>query len=795
MPKVADTPEVTGLPAETPLSQAVAPKINVVDYSSQFKGIGKGFSDAMRAKTAQETEDSKIKIQDAVNKYMFRVSPWLVGEKGPLKKYGDQVLGKDKTGKDFFLSSTSEMSKWADMGVEEFAMNAAEEDEYRRRLIVVDKGYLSSLTNHYEQQKHQWKLNTFATEGQRAALNISQGGNVTANLSTIEASVRKAKALNGEPIDNTIIHSEAQTLAGQGVKQYLETLVAMGREDDANTYLAKETTQKALTPEMKMAMHTYMQTALEAKATKVAANNAVWQFGREQSQEGKLTTSVTQNGGLPESYVKSNPAVLGNLTPEQYDALDPRRKAEYVRKGMATVIDTYGGNTDMAMLEVALVQEGYSQEDARAKVREGLTKASTEGRVFTLNEGKDLLSTEGKGRLTRMVNQYKTDVAKDVVPTYENIYRLISENSPYATKEELHNRTMFALTKAQEQKQMQDAQNSASIVSMWNSIRNGGDVLDYKSDPAYQNLQPSQRALLDKAIKRYAVDKTYDIVGDSALFAELNIHPDQLKQLSDGDFILLGADLNSQQMEILERQRDAMKAGVKMDGVPDLQTARSYIANNWYMFNDASLDINSDKGKAKMGFLLAAVEPKLRELSLTGKATRENVEDVVRSMLMSSYSSLGDGLTNLSNMKNVKTETRKALAGMFGTEPEALTGYDGVLAMTKVLYDPFVELNTSKIPLDARARIVDAYKKVNNGKIPDERVLAGMYLYMCQQDKLQLGQYGIGELAYPLPKPGTLDYLKTAPVTLDMGAEAIGEDPLLYLSSDGNGTDTYWGGD
>lgn len=792
MPKVADTPEVTGLPKETPLVQATAPKMNIIDYSSQFRGVGRNLSEAMRAKTQQDTEDSKVKIQDAVNKYMFRVSPWLVGEKGPLKKYGDQVLGKDKSGKDFFLSSTSKMSGWADMGVEEFAMNSEEEAEYRRQLLKIDKGYLSSLTNHYEQQKHQWRINTYATEGERAALNITQGGDVTANLSAIEASVRKAKALNGEPIDSVLIHTEAQNLAGQGVQQHLQTLVAMGREEDANIYLAKETTQKALTPEMKIATHRYMQAALEAKATKVSADNAVWQFDREQSQEGKLTTTVVQNGGLPESYVKGTPEVLGNLTPEQYDALDPRRKAEYNRKGLMQVIDRYGGNTDMAMLEVVLVQDGFSPDGARTRVQEGLAKAAQEGRVFTLNEGRDLLSSEGKSRLTRMVNQYKTDVAKDVVPTYDNIYKLISDNSPFATKEELHNRTMVALSKATEQKQMRDAQNSASISAIWNNIRNGGDVLDYKSDPAYQNLQPSQRALLDKVIRRYAIDKTYDKIGDSALFAELNLHPEQLKQLTDGDFILLGANLSSQQMEILERQRDAMKAGVEMTGTPDLKTAQEYIKNNWYLFNDASLDPNKTEGKEKLGFLLAAVEPKLRELALTGKSSRENVEAVVKNTLMTSFSSLGGGVTRLANMKSVNANTRKALADMLGTEPEALTGRDGVLAMSKILYDPFAEIDTSKIPLDARARILDVYEKTHEGRAPDDRLLAVMYLMSCQQDKLQLKQFGTEELAHPLPKPGVTEYLRSAPVALSIGDEAIDEDALMYLNSDRSEANINW---
>lgn len=771
MPKVADTPEVTNLPGETPYAQMTAPRLNIVDYSEQFKVVDRGLRAASRAKAEKDTADARAKIQDAVNMYAQRATFSLTSEGGALTRQGSQVLGKDKKGRNFMLGVSEDLTKIENYCRDEAGLTPEEAEEYRRRLVPLNKDYWSRTASHYATQHRQWQVNVYNNQGAQAALNITHGGSVTDNLRAIEDATRRAYAVQGLPINNELIHEQAQQKASAGVLQHLQTLVAMGDEEGASVYLAKTSTQKALTPEFKIATNNYVQSALQTKATKLSADNAVWQYSQEQTQAGKFTTAVIQNGALPEAYVKQAD-VLGNLTPEQYDALDPRRKAEYQRKSVEAVVSRYGGNVELAMLEVTLVQDGKTPEEAQALLKERVDKA-TNG--LASYEFTDTLSTEGKGRYTRMLNRYKTDVSKDSAPTYEELYKIVQANSPFASPEELQARTALAMTKATEYRQMQDAQNSASISAMVNNIRNGGDITDYKTDPAYSNLQPSERAALDQWVSRYQ-SGAYDKVGDAELFSELLYQPGKLARLTDGQFLLLGAQLDSQQMMILERQREAMKQGVKMGGAPDLNEAQKYIYTHWELFDDGKIDRNSKEGKEKMGYLLNMVEPRLRQLQAVGKTTTKDVEDAVQDVLRGSYSSVGGGIIKLAEMKEVKPTTRNAIANMLDVSPEALKGQQGVLAMSRVLLDPSVRLDTGKIPLDVRQQIIDTYREAT-GKVPNDHILAVLYIYQCQTDKLNLDKLGVVSLINPPAIPSTYEYIQ-APFT--------GSTPGMY-GADENG--------
>ena len=99
--RVADTPEVSPLPATEPGPGYTTPRIFAVDYTGEPLKVTQTLSEAGRLREEARRADVKLKVQDAVTHYQFDLRQYMTAEKGPLQKQGSQVLGKDLDGRDY----------------------------------------------------------------------------------------------------------------------------------------------------------------------------------------------------------------------------------------------------------------------------------------------------------------------------------------------------------------------------------------------------------------------------------------------------------------------------------------------------------------------------------------------------------------------------------------------------------------------------------------------------------------------------------------------------------------------
>ena len=767
MPKVADTPEVYTLPQESAGARVTAPTMNQVDYSGVIPKAQNAFSAYHRGKDDADRAASKAKIQDAVNMYASRVSSWLVQDGGPLRKHQRQVLGKTEDGREFFQGVSDGMEKIAASYVPEFGMSSEEEAEYRRQLVALNKGYWERANAHYAQEKLSYNLGVLSTKADRAALNIQQGGNVVANMATIEGCVRNAFGLKGEAYDNAVIKEHARTIAAQGVQGYIANLIAQGKEGEASLYLAQKTTQGALNAADKIKFRNQVEEALEARATKDSANNTAVTLLSRSTPTGVAHGVFAANGGLPQDFVKATAAQMGV---KDFDSLDDRRKEYYAQKATDEVLSHFGGNTKLAFAAFAYMKENnVDWETARSNIDIRMKAAVLDGKPAESAIDGLLVSPAAKGSFTRMYNSYVTKTAYDTPPSVEDCYAEVNRTSPFASEEQKWVRASAAQKLISEAYARRKVVESSTVESYFDGLHQGKAPQDLITINGYSDLPPAVKENLRVITQRF-LNGTYDSVGDGAMFEAINTNPTKLSRMTDGEFLQLGRYLNAQQMEILQRQRDALSNGVKMDGKYDTATAKSIIQQMWAHGLGINLEQESQEGKALMGNLLMAVDGPLRRLSLTGKDSYDEMKRTISSTLGTLVVGKGlgpkDGITNLANMQRLSTANQELMAKALQVDPTALANYEGVRAFIDLLYNPSFQLMDQAVVGSQRQRIVEAYKAANGGKVPDEKTILITAMYLNERDKDQLGAlYGADQTAKllkPAPSPSIIDYVTNA---------------------------------
>lgn len=80
--------------------------------------------------------------------------------------------------------------------------------------------------------------------------------------------------------------------------------------------------------------------------------------------------------------------------------------------------------------------------------------------------------------------------------------------------------------------------------------------------------------------------------------------------------MLLASQLDSQELQILENQRAALKNGVKMDDAVPYSDINQIIDENWGDLGIKEQRESTD-GKALKGYLVGYVAPVIRQLKLT----------------------------------------------------------------------------------------------------------------------------------------------------------------------------------
>ena len=763
MPRVADTPAVDPMPSVAAGPGYSTPTFRTNDYIPEIIKGQQTVSAGLRAQEEKDREVAKTKIQDAVNMYASRASSFLVQDGGPLQMEQRQVMGKDD-GKTFFVKASADLGKIADQYVPEFAMTAEEEKEYRRRLVPLNKGYWAQLNDHYAQEKLAYQLDVEGVRVDRAKLNISQGGNVTANLSVIRDSVKRAMNLKGQVIDNKTVNHLTQLAAEQGVSEYIKFLIDNNRQADASTYLQLATTQGAITPEFAFEQRKTVEEALAARAVKDGASNAYAELKAMYSPVGRAQTALRANGGVNPEWGKAMAASQGVTN---WDQLDDRRKRAYERDAIESAMTQYGGDTTLAFVSLIVgSRSGMTPEQTKKWMDENLALATKDGNpagIINYLEGPE------KAALTRSINAYNSAMNRDFAPTDAEIMAEVKRVRPFATEGEI------AAT-VKQAKELIDAEIAysrtewdATVSSVNNALLNGASQADIVTTPGYSKLPPSYKNRLSKMVDR-KLSGAYDAVGDSALFVDLNNNPTQLSALSDGQFELLASQLNSQQMQILRDQRDAMKAGIKMTGKWDSAQATEIIKEQWWKLGQRE-DWDSAEGKRRIAELLQLVAPELRAYSLQKgeNMSYDDMKNIIVTRLTAPLARkagfFDEGITSFAELKSVSDDTRLLLADAFGIrDADVLKGFEGVKALMAV-GDVSVPVSAAKVSLPMKARIVDAYKKAT-GKTPDDRTIVYLAACMLEKDSLSLGKT-IGEsgteLLQPLPGLSASDYVAGIP--------------------------------
>lgn len=790
MPRVADTPAVDPMPTTAAGPGYTTPTFRTNDYIPEIVRGQKLVSEGLRAQEEKDREAAKTKIQDAVNMYASRASSFLVEDGGPLQMKQKQVMGKDD-GRTFFVKASADLGKIADQYVPEFGMTAEEEQEYRRRLVPLNKGYWSQLNDHYANQKLAYELDVQGVRVDRAKLNIAQGGNVTANLAVIRDGVKRAMNLKGQVIDNKYVNHLTQLAAEQGVSEYIKFLIDNNRQADASTYLQLATTQGAITPEFAFEQRQTVETALAARAAKDGASNAYAELKELYSPVGRAQTALRANGGVNPEWGRAMAVSQGV---KDWDQLDDRRKRSYERDAIASAMTQYGGDTTLAFVSLIVGSRGgMSQEKTKEWMDENLALAAKDGNPAGIV---GYLEPPEKAALTRALNTYNAAMNRDFAPTDAEIMAEVKRVRPFATEGEIADTVKQTKELIKAQLAYSRTEWDATVSSVNSALLNGASQADIVTTPGYSKLPPSYKNRLSKMVER-KLSGAFDVVGDSALFVDLNNNPTELSLLSDGRFELLASELNAQQKQILRDQRDAMKAGVKMTGKWDSAQATEIIKENWGQLGQTE-DWNSADGKKRTAELLQLVAPDLRARSLQKgeNVSYTEMKDIILARLNTPLAKkagwFDDGITALGSLTAVSDDARRLLADALGVrDADALKGFEGVKALRAVT-DITVPVSAAKVPLPIRARIVDAYKGAT-GVTPDDRTIVFLAACMYQKDSLSLtklmGKEG-AKLLTERPSVGIMDYIEGVPalgrITGGSGFDIVDETPGLSGSSGGS---------
>ena len=303
----------------------------------------------------------------------------------------------------------------------------------------------------------------------------------------------------------------------------------------------------------------------------------------------------------------------------------------------------------------------------------------------------------------------------------------------------------------------------------------------------YSDLPPSFKNHLAAAAERIT-SGDIDKVGDPVLFQALNSDPTKLASLSDGEFMLLASQLDSQELQILENQRAALKNGVKMDDAVPYSDINQIIDENWGDLGIKEQRESTD-GKALKGYLVGYVAPVIRQLKLTkGPLSHaeltKHVLDILGTKVNKPGGIFSDGQTNVANWGSTEGSTREILAKAFGVQDEAaLKGRAGVNLFLKLKNAPSVSVTDEYLPLPLRTRIREAYKGAF-GKLPDARTTVYLAACMSEGDKIQvadvLGADGAARLMKAPESLSITDYIPEGPATQRGGRPYVEiYDPLV----------------
>lgn len=729
--RVADTPEVSPLPATEPGPGYTTPRIFTVDYTGEPLKAVQTLSEAGRLREEARRADVKLKLNEAADMYYMKARELLVGEGGLLQRTGKQVTEK-LNGKTFQEQAYDTLTGIENDLGSDFQLNDEERLAYHHKILGYNKQFYPAIVEHEATQKRAYAVNVQQNNIAVQAAIVSEGGNVDRAFRNVYNGYAELARIQGTQHNPKLFTSRAKVAVTQGASQYIANCILQGEPEKAQLWLNSnaQNVEKYVTADGLVNMQTTIKAALQAKQDNIASNAAAMRIAQNRTTPGALTTTL-ENDPAYKLILDNFMADAAEKKGAQGWETNEQSRRSYRQEGVSDFIVRMGGvEAASAVLAVAKVSGG-TVEKAQAAVQSAIEQAAKAGNAQDFTK---FLPPEAAAAYGDVMKRYQARL--NHVATLDDYIADDTLHSPFSAPEDRLRRATIAKQKGDAIQAMRDGQDLATLNLLAEQYLQGN--FDTTRFPQAAQLSPQAKLANDRLRAKIAMG-TYATNVDTDLVYSLINNPEILKNLTELQLAQMRSRLGEQGWDTVQRRRRELAAG----GVPgevNLGTIenvlRDVAADHLGMSN---ADANSSDGKITLFYLSRELRPYLQRLKTQSGGKFDWSYDEYKARIVeylkahvSVKGTIGtrDSIAGRLKPGDLPDSLREPLARANGLDPDVYKHEPEAFLRDyrQAINNPLFSFGIYLTDVQ-KAKLIDQWQEATGtSEVPDDTLLARLYL-------------------------------------------------------------------